>query len=340
MVRTPSTWWKRQSSTWKHDRKNGELGVTAKHLSIRHLVGLEGVSATDIELLLDTAESFREILERPIKKVPTLTGITVVNFFYEPSTRTRLSFEMAEKRLSADIINFSTTTSSVIKGETLKDTIRNIEAMKIDMVVIRHSHAGAADYLTRCTDAVILNAGDGCHEHPTQGLLDLMTMRQHTNKPFKGLRVLMVGDMRHSRVIRSDLWGLKTLGASVAVCGPPSLMPTGVDAFGIDVYDNLDEALEGADVVNVMRIQLERQEGALIPSLREYNRTFGITRERLKGTKKDLVIMHPGPINRGVEIDTDVADGERSVILRQVTNGVAVRMASLVLLAPQEGVQA
>lgn len=309
--------------------------MTSNQLSIKHLVGLEGVPADDIRLLLDTADSFREILERPIKKVPTLTGVTVVNFFYEPSTRTRLSFEMAEKRLSADIINFSTSTSSVKKGETLKDTIRNIEAMKIDMVVIRHSHAGAADYLTRCTDAVILNAGDGCHEHPTQGLLDLLTMRQHTRKPFKDLRILMVGDMRHSRVIRSDVWGLQALGASVAVCGPPSLMPVGVDAFGIDIYEDLDEALKGVDVVNVMRIQLERQEGGLIPSLREYNRTFGITLDRLKRAKKDLVVMHPGPINRGVEIDTDVADGPHSVILRQVTNGVAVRMACLVLLAPQ-----
>lgn len=310
--------------------------MTTNQLSIRHLTGLEGVPAGDIELILDTAESFREILERPIKKVPTLTGVTVVNFFYEPSTRTRISFEMAEKRLSADVVNFGAAASSVKKGETLKDTIRNIEAMMIDMVVIRHSHAGAADYLTRCTDAVILNAGDGCHEHPTQGLLDLLTMRQHTRKSFKDLRVLMVGDMRHSRVIRSDLWGLKTLGASVAVCGPPSLLPVGVDAFGIDVYEDLDEALEGADVVNVMRIQLERQEGGLIPSLREYNRTFGITQQRLKKTKKDLVIMHPGPINRGVEIDTDIADGPRSVILRQVTNGVAIRMACLVLLAPQK----
>jgi aspartate carbamoyltransferase catalytic subunit len=310
--------------------------VTADKLSIKHLTGLEGVPASDINLILDTAESFREILERPIKKVPTLTGVTVVNFFYEPSTRTRISFEMAEKRLSADIVNFSKSTSSASKGETLKDTIRNIEAMKIDMVVIRHKHAGAPDYLARCTDAVILNAGDGAHEHPTQGLLDLLTMRQHSKTPFKDMRVLLVGDMRHSRVIRSNIWGLKTLGASVAVCGPPTLIPSGVDAFDIDVYHDLDEALVGADVVNVMRIQLERQEGGLFPSLREYNRKFGLTRERLKNTKKDLVVMHPGPINRGVEIDTDVADGSQSVILEQVTNGVAIRMACLVLMAPQK----
>jgi len=315
---------------------NGEQRVSETQLSIKHLTGLEGLPADDIRLILDTADSFREILERPIKKVPTLTGVTVLNFFYEASTRTRLSFEMAEKRLNADVVNFSTSTSSTKKGETLKDTIRNIEAMKIDMVVIRHSHSGAADYLARVTDAIILNAGDGCHEHPTQGLLDLLTMRQHLKRSFKGLRVLMVGDFRHSRVIRSNIWGLKALGASVAVCGPPSLIPAGAAAFGVEIYDDLDEALVGADVVNVMRIQLERQEGGLIPSLREYNRTFGLTRERLEKTKKDLLVMHPGPINRGVEIDTDVADGPRSVILQQVTNGVAIRMACLVLLAPQK----
>ncbi len=310
--------------------------MTAKELSIDHLLGLEGVPASDINLILDTADSFREILERPIKKVPTLTGVTIVNFFYEPSTRTRLSFEMAEKRLNADVVNFSTSASSVSKGETLKDTIRNIEAMKIDMVVVRHKHAGAPKYLADCTDAVILNAGDGAHEHPTQGLLDILTIRQHSKKPIKDLRVLMVGDMRHSRVIRSNIWGLKTLGASVAVCGPPTLIPTGVDAFDIDVYDDVDEALRDADIVNVMRIQLERQESGLFPSLREYNQQFGLTRERLKKARKDLIIMHPGPLNRGVEIDTDVADGPQSVILRQVTNGVAIRMASLVLLAPQK----
>jgi aspartate carbamoyltransferase catalytic subunit len=310
--------------------------VTAKKLSIKHLVGLEGVPAQDIHLFLDTAESFREVLERPIKRVPTLTGVTVLNFFYEPSTRTRTSFELAEKRLSADIINFSTITSSVSKGETLKDTIRNIESMKIDMIVIRHKHAGAAAYMTQVTDAIVLNAGDGAHEHPTQGLLDMLTIRQQTKKPWKDLRVVMVGDMRHSRVIRSDIWGLKAVGASVAICGPPSLIPYGVEAFGVDVYHDLDEALKDADVVNVMRIQLERQEGGLFPSLREYNRLFGLTRERLKRARPDLVVMHPGPMNRGVEIDTEVADGPQSVILRQVTNGVAVRMACLLLLAPQK----
>ena len=310
--------------------------MTAKKLSIKHLVGLEGVPAQDIHLFLDTAESFREVLERPIKRVPTLTGVTVLNFFHEPSTRTRTSFELAEKRLSADIINFSTITSSVSKGETLKDTIRNIESMKVDMIVIRHKHAGAAAYMTQVTDAIVLNAGDGAHEHPTQGLLDMLTIRQHTKKPWKDLRVVMVGDMRHSRVIRSDIWGLKAVGASVAICGPPSLIPYGVEAFGVDVYHDLDEALKDANVVNVMRIQLERQEGGLFPSLREYNRLFGLTRERLKRARPDLVVMHPGPMNRGVEIDTEVADGPQSVILRQVTNGVAVRMACLLLLAPQK----
>ena len=308
----------------------------AKKLTIDHLLGLEGVSASDINLILDTAESFREVLERPVPKVPTLTGVTVVNFFYEPSTRTRISFELAEKRLSADTVNFSTSASSVSKGETLKDTIRNIEAMKIDMVVVRHKHSGVPKYLADNTDAVILNAGDGAHEHPTQGLLDLLTIRQHTKKPMKDLRVVMVGDMRHSRVIRSDIWGLKALGASVAVCGPPTLIPHGIAAFDVDVFHDLDEALEDADVVNVMRIQLERQEGGLFPSLREYNMRYGLNRDRLRRAKKDLIVMHPGPMNRGVEIDTDVADGPQSVILKQVTNGVLVRMASLVLLAPQK----
>jgi len=283
-----------------------------------------------------TKAAAQHALELANQHKATLTGVTVVNFFYEPSTRTRISFEMAEKRLSADIVNFSTSASSVSKGETLKDTIRNIEAMKIDMVVVRHKHAGVPKYLADNTDAVILNAGDGAHEHPTQGLLDLLTIRQHAKKPIKDLRVVMVGDMRHSRVIRSDIWGLKALGASVAVCGPPTLIPHGIEAFDVDVFHDLDEALEGADVVNVMRIQLERQEGGLFPSLREYNVRYGLNRERMRRAKKDLVVMHPGPMNRGVEIDTDVADGPQSVILKQVTNGVLVRMASLVLLAPQK----
>jgi aspartate carbamoyltransferase catalytic subunit len=305
-------------------------------LRSRHLLGLEGVLKEEIDLILDTAETFKEILERPIKKVPTLRGVTVVNLFYEPSTRTRISFELAEKRLSADLVNFSTSTSSVKKGETLKDTVKNIEAMKIDMVVIRHQSAGTPYFLTQCSTSSIINAGDGAHEHPTQGLLDLFTIREKYKK-FEGLRVVIVGDIRHSRVARSNIWGLKTMGASVAVCGPATLMPYEIEKMGIDVYSNLDRSLEGADVVNVLRIQLERQKGGLLPSLREYSNEFGINAERLKRLNPNFTIMHPGPINRGVEITPEVADGPYSVILDQVTNGVAIRMAVLYLLSGGEG---
>lgn len=300
-------------------------------LSSRHLLQLEGAPKQDLELILDTAESFREILDRPIKKVPPLRGKTVLNLFYEPSTRTRISFELAEKRLSADTISFSAATSSVKKGETLKDTVRNIEAMKIDMVVVRHSSSGVPYYLTQCLDANIINAGDGTHAHPTQGLLDIFTLRRKY-KRIKGLRVLLVGDIKHSRVARSNIWGLKTLGASVAVCGPTTLLPYEVERFGVDVYTDLDEAMEGADVVNILRIQLERQQAGLFPSQREYTNLFGITAERLKRLNKNFTIMHPGPMNRGVEITNEVADGPASVILEQVTNGQAVRMAVLYLL--------
>jgi len=301
-------------------------------LSSRHLLQLEGVPKEDLELILDTAESFREILDRPIKKVPPLRGKTIVNLFYEPSTRTRISFELAEKRLSADTLSFTTAMSSVRKGETLKDTVRNIEAMKIDMVVVRHGSPGVPYYLTQCLDANIVNAGDGTHEHPTQGLLDIFTMRRKYGK-VDGLRVLLVGDIRHSRVARSNIWGLKTLGASVAICGPTTLLPFEAERFGIDVYTNLDEAMEGVDVVNILRIQLERQKAGLFPSQREYTNLFGITGERLKHLNKNFTIMHPGPMNRGVEITNEVADGPASVILSQVTNGQAVRMAVLYLLA-------
>ncbi len=301
-------------------------------LSSRHLLQLEGVPKEDLELILDTAESFREILDRPIKKVPPLRGKTIVNLFYEPSTRTRISFELAEKRLSADTLSFTTAMSSVRKGETLKDTVRNIEAMKIDMVVVRHGSPGVPYYLTQCLDANIVNAGDGTHEHPTQGLLDIFTMRRKYGK-VDGLRVLLVGDIRHSRVARSNIWGLKTLGASVAICGPTTLLPFEAERFGIDVYTNLDEAMEGVDVVNILRIQLERQKAGLFPSQREYTNLFGITGERLKRLNKNFTIMHPGPMNRGVEITNEVADGPASVILSQVTNGQAVRMAVLYLLA-------
>lgn len=304
-------------------------------LSSRHLLQLEGTPKQDLELILETAESFREILDRPIKKVPTLRGKTVLNLFYEPSTRTRISFELAEKRLSADTISFSPSTSSVRKGETLKDTVRNIEAMKIDMVVVRHSSPGVPYYLTQCLDANILNAGDGTHEHPTQGLLDIFTMRRKY-KRIEGLRVLLVGDIKHSRVARSNIWGLKTLGASVAICGPSTLLPFAADQFGVDVYTNLDEAMEGVDVVNILRIQLERQKAGLFPSQREYTNLFGISGERLKRLNPNFTIMHPGPMNRGVEITNEVADGPASVILDQVTNGQAVRMAALFLLAGAE----
>jgi len=301
-------------------------------LTSRHLLGLEGVPKDDIVAILDAAETFREVLDREIKKLPTLRGLTVLNLFYEASTRTRISFELAEKRLSADSINFTKATSSVSKGESLRDTVQNIEAMKIDMVVVRHASSGVPYYLTKCMDANIINAGDGTHEHPTQALLDMFTIRRKYGR-LDGLRVVLVGDVIHSRVIRSNIWGLKTMGASVALCGPSTLIPHGVELFECDVYTNIDEALDGADVVNVMRIQMERQKAGMFPSLREYTNLFGINRERLKRLNKNYTIMHPGPMNRGVEISTDVADGEQSVILQQVTNGVAVRMAVLYLLS-------
>ncbi len=301
-------------------------------LSSRHLLGLEGVPENDISLILDTSETFLEVIERTIKKVPTLRGITVVNLFYEPSTRTRISFELAQKRLSADTVNFTASASSVQKGESLRDTVQNIEAMKIDMVVVRHGSSGAPYFLTQCMDANIINAGDGTHEHPTQALLDMFTIRKKYGK-LKGLRVVLVGDIKHSRVIRSNIWGFKSMGASVALCGPTTLMPAEVERFGCDVYTNINEALEGADVVNVMRIQLERQQAGLFPSKREYTNLFGITKERLKRLNKNYTIMHPGPLNRGVEMTSEVADSENSVILEQVTNGQAVRMAVLYLLS-------
>jgi aspartate carbamoyltransferase catalytic subunit len=305
-------------------------------LKSRHLLGLEGTSKQEITLILDTAETFKEILARPIRIVPTLRGVGVVNLFYEPSTRTRVSFELAEKRLSAEVVNFSASASSVKKGETLKDTVRNLEAMKIDMVVVRHQSSGVPYFLTQCLGASIINAGDGAHEHPTQGLLDLFTIREKY-KRIKGLKVVIVGDIKYSRVARSDIWGFTTLGADVAVCGPTTMLPVEIEKMGIKAYSDLDQALEGADVVNVLRIQLERQGGGLLPSLREYTNKFGINRERLSRLNENFTIMHPGPINRGVEITPEVADGPHSVILDQVTNGVAIRMAVLYLLSGGEG---
>lgn len=300
-------------------------------LSSRHLLGLNGVPKEDIQLILDTATTFREVLERPIKKVPTLQGKTIVNLFYEDSTRTRISFELAQKRLSADTINFSTSTSSVKKGETFKDTVRNIEAMKVDMIVVRHKSAGVPQYLTRISKANIINAGDGLHEHPTQGLLDMYSIRERLGK-LEGLKVCIVGDVSHSRVALSNIFGLKSMGAIVSVCGPATMIPIGIESLGVKVYTSIDEAMKKNDVLNVLRIQLERNAGTRIPSLREYHNYFGVTSERINKYNTEIVILHPGPINRGVEISSEVADGPYQVILDQVTNGVAVRMAVLYLL--------
>lgn len=298
----------------------------------KDLLGLEHLSSEQIRLILDTAEPFKEISERTIKKVPALRGSTIVNLFFENSTRTRISFEFAEKRLSADTVNVSATGSSVSKGETLVDTARNLEAMRIDMVVIRHGASGAASFLADRIESNVINAGDGTHEHPTQGLLDLLTLRDHLGD-LTGKRICICGDVLHSRVARSNIWGLKKLGAEVAVCGPRSLLPNAIDEFGVVVFKRVEDAIDWADALNVLRLQLERMTDGYIPSSREYNRVFGISRERLDRAQRKILILHPGPMNRGVEIDSDVADGPHSVILNQVTNGVAVRMAVLYLLA-------
>jgi aspartate carbamoyltransferase catalytic subunit len=298
----------------------------------KDLLGLAPLSADQIRLVLDTAVPFREISERAIKKVPTLRGATIVNLFFEASTRTRISFEFAEKRLSADTVNVASAGSSVSKGETLVDTARNLEAMKIDMVVIRHGASGAAQFLAERIESNVINAGDGTNEHPTQGLLDILTLRNHLGD-LTGRRICIVGDVLHSRVARSNIWGLTKLGADVAVCGPRSLLPNAIGEMGVTVFDRIEEAVEWADAFNVLRLQLERMQAGYIPSLREYNRVYGVTRARLEQAPRDILILHPGPMNRGVEIDSDVADGPHSVILDQVTNGVAVRMAVLYLLA-------
>ena len=298
----------------------------------KDLVGLEGLTRAQIQLVLDTAEPFKEVSERAIKKVPTLRGQTIVNLFFEPSTRTRVSFEFAEKRLSADTVNVASSGSSVSKGETLVDTARNLEALRIDMVVIRHPSSGAARFLAERIKSTVINAGDGTHEHPTQGLLDLLTLRDKFGK-LDGLKVCLCGDVLHSRVARSNIFGLRTMGAEVAICGPRSLLPNDVRQLGVTVFDRIEQAIEWADALNVLRLQLERMTAGYIPSQREYNRIFGVTLERLDRAPKQLLILHPGPMNRGVEIDSNVADGPHSVILDQVTNGVAVRMAVLYLLA-------
>ena len=301
-------------------------------LESRHLLGIEPLTAGEITLILDTAEGFSDIATREIKKVPTLRGKTVVNFFVEPSTRTRSSFELAEKRLSADSLNFSTSTSSLVKGETLLDTLRNLEAMSPDFIVLRHSESGAPHFLAQHGHTSIVNAGDGAHEHPTQALLDAFTIRRR-KKVLAGLKVAIVGDILHSRVARSNVYLLTKMGAKVVLCGPPTLLPRGLDRLGAGVTHRMDEAIDGADVVMMLRIQHERMLGGFFPTLREYATFYGLDAQRLKRAAKDAIVMHPGPINRGVEIMGDVADGEASVILDQVRSGVAVRMAVLYLLA-------
>lgn len=296
----------------------------------KDLLSLEELSREEIELVLHTAESFKEVSSREVKKVPALRGKTVANLFFESSTRTRTSFELAAKRLSADIINFSSSDSSASKGESLRDTARNIEAMRVDTIVMRHSSSGSAEYLARCLKAGVINAGDGIHEHPTQGLLDIFTIRER-KKSLEGLNVCLIGDILHSRVARSNIWGLKKMGAKVTVCGPPTLIPKNIEELGVEVSYDLDRVLPKQDVLNILRIQLERQSSAFFPSIREYAAEYGISNERMKKAKKDVMIMHPGPINRGVELSGEVADGSQSVILDQVTNGVAVRMAALFL---------
>jgi aspartate carbamoyltransferase catalytic subunit len=301
-------------------------------LRSRHLLGIADLEPDEISLILDTAEAMTEIAARPIKKVPTLRGRTVVNLFFEPSTRTRTSFEVAEKRLSADTLSIAVAQSSVTKGETLLDTVRNLEAMAPDMIVMRHSSSGAPHLLARLCRSVIINAGDGMHEHPTQALLDAFTIREHKQR-IEGLKVTIVGDLLHSRVLRSNVLLLTKLGAEVWVSGPPTFVPAGIERFGVRVSPSVDEAVAGADVIMMLRIQQERMQGAFIPSLREYFTTFGMTEARVARAKPDVIIMHPGPMNRGVEIASEVADGPYSVILEQVANGVAVRMAVLYLLA-------
>ena len=301
-------------------------------LRSKDLLGIADLTPDEINLILDTADAMKEVASRPIKKVPALRGKTVVNLFFEPSTRTRTSFEIAEKRLSADTLNIAIGTSSVVKGETLADTALNLEAMQPDMIVLRHSSSGACHLLSRICRSAIINAGDGMHEHPTQALLDAFTIRER-RKQLKGLKVAIIGDLLHSRVLRSNILLLTKMGAEVWVCGPPTLMPTDVRRFGVNATSNVEQAVRDADVVMMLRIQLERMEGAYFPSLREYFNVFGMTEARLKLARPDVMIMHPGPMNRGVEIASEVADGPYSVILDQVANGVAVRMAVLYLLA-------
>ncbi len=309
----------------------GGSRVSEKKLGCKHILGIEGLEVEEIDHILNTAESMKEISERRIKKVPTLRGLTVVNLFYEPSTRTKSSFGIAEKRLSADSMNFSKSTSSIKKGETLRDTALNLEAMKPDIIVIRHQSPGAPHFLSKICEASIINAGDGAHEHPTQALLDALTIREKKGN-FEDLEITIVGDITHSRVARSNILLLSKMGANVTVCGPKTLLPVEIENMDVNVETSFDKAIEDRDVIMMLRIQLERQKTCYFPSVREYFRFYGLTEERVKKAEDDVIIMHPGPMNRGVEIASSVADGPYSVILNQVTNGVAVRMALLYLL--------
>ena len=297
-------------------------------LSSKHFISLKNTPKEDLMLLIETGFSFREVLERPVKKVPTLSGKNILNLFFENSTRTRMSFELAEKRLSADVSNFSASSSSLNKGETFRDTVQNIQVMKVDCIVMRHPSPGSSLQITKFVDSVIVNAGDGCHEHPTQAMLDVMSLYEKF-KTFENLKVAIIGDILHSRVALSNIYALTTLGVEVTLCGPPHLIPVGIEELGVHVNYNVDEVLDWADAVNILRIQRERMGIGLIPSIREYREIFGVTKERVENLKKELVIMHPGPINRGVELDGDVADSENSIILDQVLNGVAMRMSIL-----------
>ncbi|MBK8832665.1 MAG: aspartate carbamoyltransferase catalytic subunit [Saprospiraceae bacterium] len=307
-----------------------------QQLSTRHLLGIKYITPDDIDLIFETTDQFKEVINRPIKKVPSLRDVTIANLFFENSTRTRISFELAERRLSADTINFSASSSSVSKGETLLDTVNNILSMKVDMVVMRHPAPGAHMYLSKHITANIINAGDGTHEHPTQALLDAYSIKERLGS-VRGKKVVIIGDIKHSRVALSNIYCLNKLGAEVKLCGPPTLMPKHIESLGVKVEHNLKKALEWCDVANVLRIQLERQQTKYFPSLREYSMYYGLTREVLNSLSKPIVIMHPGPINRGVEISSDIADSEHSIILQQVENGVAVRMAVLYLLADKRG---
>jgi len=297
-------------------------------LSSRHFLSLKDTPKKDIMLLIETGFSFREVLDRPIKKVPTLSGKNILNLFFENSTRTRMSFELAEKRLSADVSNFSASSSSLNKGETFRDTVQNIQVMKVDCIVMRHPSPGSSLQITKFVDSIIINAGDGCHEHPTQAMLDVMSLYERF-KTFNNLKVAIIGDILHSRVALSNIYALTTLGVEVTLCGPPHLIPVGIEELGVHINYNVDEVLDWADAVNILRIQRERMGIGLISSIREYRELFGVTKERVENLKKELVIMHPGPINRGVELDGDVADSENSIILDQVLNGVAMRMSIL-----------